>query len=78
MITMHPSKYISMTYLEEAGLTKQQLADKLNIPLATLSNILDNKTDITPELATHFEQAIGRSAKSWLDMQEKYNLSKQN
>lgn len=75
-ISMHPGEYIIESYLYSGGLTRNKLAEKLNVSQSTISRILNGRVDITASMAVRLERVLGRSAKSWLSMQADYNLEK--
>jgi addiction module HigA family antidote len=70
----HPGELICDIYLEPFGYSCRFMATKLDIPSSTLSSILKGQSSITPEVALKLSKAIGRSAESWLAMQNNYNL----
>jgi addiction module HigA family antidote len=70
----HPGELICDTYLEPFGYSCRFMATKLDISSSTLSSILKGQSSITPEVALKLSKAIGRSAESWLAMQNNYNL----
>ena len=52
--------------LEEFEMTSEQLAERCSKPLPTIENLLNNKTKLSTELATCFEQVFGIGANIWL------------
>jgi addiction module HigA family antidote len=70
----HPGEFIRDTYLEPFGYSCRFMATQLDVSSSTLSRILKGQSSITPEMALRFSKAVGRSAESWLAMQNNYNL----
>jgi addiction module HigA family antidote len=70
----HPGEFISDTYLEPFGYSCRFIATQLDVSSSTLSRILKGQSSITPEMALRLSKAVGRSAESWLVMQDNYNL----
>lgn len=70
----HPGEFIREVYLEPFGLSARQLAAKLNVSPSTLARILSGSSGISPEMALRLAKALGRSAESWLAMQDRYDL----
>lgn len=57
-------------------LTITQAAKMLGITRTTLSNILKEKSDISPEMCIRIAAVFGGTAQIWADLQSEYNLSK--
>ena len=70
----HPGEFIREVYLEPFALTGRQLAAKLDVSPSTLNRILNGNSNISSEMALRLSKALGRSAESWLAMQDNYNL----
>jgi len=77
MITMHPGEYISAMFMAPDELTTTELAEKLEVSVASVSRILNGKSDVTPRMALKLEDVLGRSAESWLSMQSDFSLEKE-
>lgn len=75
MITMHPGEYLILSYVEPYELSQRELADRLGVSTATVSRLLSEKADLTPELAVRLELAFGQSAESWMTMQLAHSLA---
>ena len=76
MIGMHPGEYIHEVFVEDMGLTQREIAEKLGISSSTVSRILGGNMSVTAEMALKLEQAFGRSAESWLKMQNLHDLKR--
>ncbi len=70
----HPGEFIASVYLEPRGISGRALAEKLDVAASTLSRILKGNSRITPEMALRLSKAVGRSAESWLAMQDLHDL----
>jgi addiction module HigA family antidote len=70
----HPGEFITDIFLEPHGISGRELALKLDVAPSTLSRILNGSSRVTPEMALRLSKAIGRSAESWLAMQDTYDL----
>ena len=70
----HPGEFIRDVYLEPNGITGRQLAAKLGVSPSTLNRVLQGNSGISPEMALRLSKALGRSAESWLAMQDNYDL----
>ena len=70
----HPGEFITEIYLEPNGISGRELAVKLDVAASTLSRILKCTSRVTPEMALRLSKAIGRTAESWLAMQDHHDL----
>ncbi|MCL1897991.1 MAG: HigA family addiction module antitoxin [Micrococcales bacterium] len=70
----HPGEFITETYLKPFGMTGRGLAPLLEVAPSTLARVLNGSSRVTPEMALRLSQVLGRSAESWLAMQNAYDL----
>jgi len=70
----HPGEFIQEVYLQPFGITGRQLSLKLNVSPSTLNRILKGNSGISSEMALRLSKSLGRSAESWLAMQDNYDL----
>jgi len=70
----HPGEFIREVYLNPHSMTGRQLAAKLSVSPSTLNRILQGRSGISPEMALRLSKAIGRSAESWLAMQDNHEF----
>lgn len=75
MITMHPGEYLILSYVEPYKLSQREMADRLGVSTATVSRVLSQKADVTPEMAVRLELVFGQSAESWMAMQVAHSLA---
>lgn len=69
-----PGKFISEVYLEPSGLSARSLAGKLDVTPSTVERLLNGFHGVSPEMALRLSFVLGRSAESWLSMQDAYDL----
>ncbi len=73
----HPGALIRRTYIEPfKDITAASIARELGVSKSTFSRLLAGKSDISPEMAVRLSVVLGRSAESWLLMQDNYGLWK--
>ncbi|SHO56271.1 HigA family addiction module antitoxin [Vibrio quintilis] len=70
----HPGEFILSIYMEPFGYSCRYVAKQLDVSSSTLSRILKGQSAISPEMALRLSKALGRSAESWLAMQDNYDL----
>ena len=72
----HPGEFISEVYLVPFNVSGRDLAKQLDVAPSTLSRVLAGSSRVTPEMALRLSKALGRSAESWLSMQDAHDLWK--
>jgi len=72
----HPGGFIKRNYLEPFNLGSNEVADKLQVSHSTFNRLINEKADVSPEMALKLSKVLGRSAESWLAMQDNFNLWK--
>lgn len=76
MAHIHPGKLLKAELIEANGLTVTEVADMLKISRQALSNIVNQKADVSPEMALRIATVFGGTAEIWLRLQAKYDLDK--
>ncbi len=69
----HPGEILS-DYVRATGKTITEVAEGLNISRKVLSQILNEKAGISPEMAIKLSVAFGNSAEFWINLQKNYEL----
>ena len=70
----HPGEFIQATYMEPFNLSCRYLAEQLDVAASTLNRVVKMQGGISPEMALRLSKSLGRSAESWLAMQDAYDL----
>lgn len=71
---MHPGTTVRRDCLEKHGLSVTDAARILGVDRQTLSNLLNARSGISPEMAVRLEKAFGTPAREWLIRQLDYEL----
>ena len=71
---MHPGVFIKRVYLEPNGIGSNELARQLKVSTGLVSRLINEKTGVSSEMALKLSKVLGRSAESWLLMQDNYDL----
>jgi antitoxin HigA-1 len=72
---MHPGSTVRQECLERYGLSVTDAARVLGVDRQTLSNLLNARSGISPEMAIRLEKAFGRPAREWLMRQLDHELT---
>lgn len=70
----HPGELLRELWLEPMGLTITDAAARLKVTRKTLSEIVNARAAVSPEMALRLELAFGKSAQSWLGHQAAHDL----
>lgn len=72
---MHPGAVVRQNCIEKNGLNVTDAARILGVDRQTLSNLLNGRSGISPEMAVRLEKAFGTPAREWLMRQLDYELA---
>jgi addiction module HigA family antidote len=70
----HPGEVLAAAYLEPLAMSVRTLATALGVSHSTLARMVAGKAAVTSDMAVRLEKVLGRSAESWLRLQEQYDL----
>lgn len=71
----HPGTLVKHECLEALNLTVTKAAKVLGVTRQALSNIVNGKAGISPEMAIRLSKAFGGTPDIWLRMQMAYDLA---
>lgn len=71
----HPGKSVRETCLTASGLSVTESARVLGVTRQALSNLINGKTGISPEMAIRLAKAFGGGAERWISLQAAYDLA---
>ncbi len=72
----HPGEMLLEEFLEPKGLTQAEFAKKLKWTKAKLNELIKGKRGITADTALDLAEALGTSAKLWMNLQATYDLDR--
>ena len=70
----HPGGIVRRQCLEPLGLTVTKAAEGLGVSRQALSELVNEKTPVSVEMAIRLSKAFGSSPETWLGMQTAYDL----
>lgn len=74
MRPIHPGEILKEEVIEANDLKVTAAAKLLGVSRVNLSNILNQKSDISPEMAYRIAKVFGGTADIWANLQTKYNM----
>ena len=72
----HPGELVREDVVKALGLTVTKAAELLDVSRPNLSLLLNERIDLSPEMALRLEAAFGLEAAMLLGMQTDYNLAR--
>ena len=66
---------VRVTCLEASGLSVTESAKVLGVTRQAVSNLINGKTGISPEMAIRLAKAFGGDPENWINMQASYDLA---
>jgi len=76
MRNIHPGEILREEVIKANELTVTESSKLLGVTRTTLSNIINGKSDISPEMCYRIAAVFGGTAEIWANLQTKYNLSR--
>ena len=71
----HPGRIVFEECIEPLGLSVTDAAAALGVTRNTLSELVNEKRGISPEMAVRLAKVFGGNAESWLLQQAQYDLA---
>lgn len=65
----HPGEMLLEEFLKPLGITQKDFAERAEISLTRLNEIVNGKRGVTPDTALRFSQLLGTTAQFWLNLQ---------
>ena len=66
----HPGEFLQELYLEPGNISIRKLAGRLQVSASTLQRLIGCQSRLTPDMALRLSRVVGRSAESWLALQD--------
>jgi addiction module HigA family antidote len=65
----HPGKFVKEDILKELGITQTQLANALGVSPYTISQLVNEKCDLTADMALRLSRFTQTTPEMWLNLQ---------
>ena len=70
----HPGRILKGLYLKPLNLSVPRLAETLGVQREVVSDIVDERSPVTSEMALHLARAFNMTPECWLNLQRNYDL----
>ena len=74
-IVVHPGPWLRRCIVDHYAMSVSQVAAHLGVTRPAMSNLLNGKAALSPEMAIRFEKAFGISAETMMRMQAGWDLA---
>lgn len=71
----HPGSFVKTGVIEPLGLSVTAAADVLGVTRAALSALLNERADLSPEMAIRIEKAFGVPMETLMGMQNSFDIA---
>ena len=72
--TLHPGQILLSQAMEPLGISRNQLARDIDVPVGQISDITNGKRGVTTDTALRLGQNFGTGPKPWLRLQADFDL----
>ncbi len=72
----HPGEILLEEFLQPQGMTQTAFAEKVGWTRARLNELVRGRRGITADAAIDLSEALGTSAKLWMNLQATYDLDR--
>lgn len=73
-MAVHPGPWLKRNVVDHHEMSVTDVADRLKVSRPAMSNLLNGKAALSPEMAIRFEKAFGIPAETMLRMQTAHDL----
>lgn len=70
----HPGEVLTEDFLRPLGLSQSALAKEIGTTFRTINEIVNEKRNMSPEMAIKLARYFGTSAELWLNLQNQYDI----
>lgn len=70
----HPGRYLKEMYLDPLGISITSAAERLKVTRQTISELVNERSGVSPEMAIRLAEAFRTSPGVWLSMQKNRDL----
>jgi addiction module HigA family antidote len=70
----HPGQILKEEFLDEFGLTQTELATALGTTFRTINELINEKRNLSIEMAIKLSKFFGTSVELWVNLQNQYDI----
>ena len=73
----HPGEILKKLYIDPLNLTIVEIAKGIGVSRKSLSELVNGKFGVSPDMAIRLAKAFATTPESWLNLQQQYDLWKE-
>jgi addiction module HigA family antidote len=73
-VRIHPGEILLEEFIKPMGLSANQLAIELRVPVSRIYDIIHERRGLTPDTAVRLGRFFGTSSHFWMNLQNTYDL----
>jgi addiction module HigA family antidote len=73
----HPGEILKELYIDPLNLTIVEIAKGIGVSRKSLSELVNGKFGVSPDMAIRLSKAFATTPESWLNLQQQYDLWKE-
>lgn len=73
-IPVHPGEVLLEEFLKPSGMTQQELASKMKVPIQRVNTLINQKRGVTPETAILLSGIFKTTPQFWMNLQTNHDL----
>ena len=70
----HPGEMLREEYMPEYGLTVSELARLIGVSRQSISELINERRSLSPDMAVRLSRLFGDSAEAWLNLQRNVDI----
>ena len=70
----HPGEILNEEFLKPMGISQTQLAESLGTTFRTINELVNEKRNLSPELAIKLAKYLGTSPELWFNLKNQYDI----
>ncbi len=70
----HPGKILNEDFLKPLGLSQSALAKEIGTTFRTINELVNEKRNMSPEMAIKLSRYFGTSVELWLNLQNQHDI----
>lgn len=74
-LSRHPGGIIRRRYIESKEMTVTEMASAMGVSISSVSRFINEKSELTADMALRLSAAIGGNPEDWLTMQMHHSLA---
>lgn len=74
-VSTHPGEILLEDFLKPAGITQAAFARHIGVEPGVISEIVNGKRGVSPDMAIKFAAAFGDDPQTWCNLQSMYDLT---